>query len=39
MCMEYVQVNIAVVCVYLVECFGEVCRGEEGINLYGICTG
>jgi len=39
MCMEYVQVNVAVVCGYLGECFGEFGRGEEGINVYGICTG
>jgi len=37
--MGYVQVNVAVVYGYLVECFGEVGRGEEGINVYGICTG
>jgi len=39
MFMEYVQVNVAVVCGYLSECFDEVGRGEEGINVYGICTG
>jgi len=39
MCMEYVQVNVAVVCGYLGECFGDGDRGEERINVYGICTG
>jgi len=37
--MEYVQVNVAVVCGYLVESFGEGGKGEEGINVYGIATG
>jgi len=39
MCVEYVQVNVAVVCGYLGECFGDGGRGKEGINVYGICTG
>ena len=39
MCMDYLQVNIVVVCGYLREYFGDVGSGEEGINLYGICTG
>ena len=31
--------NVAAVCVYLVECFEDVGRGMEGINIYGIGTG
>ena len=39
MCMEYVQVTVAVVCGYLGECFGDGGRREEGINVYGLFTG
>ena len=37
--IEYVQVNVTVVCGYLSECFGDFGRGEEGIKVYGIYTG
>ena len=39
MCMKYIWVNVAVVCGYFCESFGDVVRGEEGINVCGICTG
>jgi len=37
--MDCVQVNVAVVCGYLCECFRVVYRGEEEMNAYGIYTG
>ena len=39
MCMEFLQFNVAVVCGYLCECFCVFCRREQGINIYGTCTG
>ena len=31
--------NVAAVCVYLFESFGDLGGGEEGINVYGMGTG